>query len=41
MGALVGVLVDEEGPAVRVRDDGLASLGNGHIARGKKGEKLR
>eukprot|EP00964_Phaeocystis_antarctica_P090145 scaffold57640_cov74-Phaeocystis_antarctica.AAC.6 len=41
VGALVGVLVDEKGPAVRVLDDGLASIkGDGHAARGEKGKQL-
>ena len=41
-GALVRVLVDEEGPAMRVIDDGTARIeGDGHIARGEKGKQLR
>ena len=42
IGAFGRVLVDEEGPAVRVSDDGLTSIeGDGHAARGEKGEQLR
>ena len=41
-GAFVRVLVDEEGPAMRVIDDGMARIeGDGHIARGEKGKQLR
>ena len=40
-GALVRVLVDEEGPTVRVLDDGMASIeGYGHIVRGEKRKQL-